>query len=444
MKELICPNCKKPFSVDDADYAKLLSQVKTSEFQTEVENRVNELRTQWQNEQKTANLEAENTHQKALNSKDQALRDKDVEIQKLTERLDAIEKVKAAELSKALSDKDNSVQKQLIEKDQKIRDLEAAKKFAVLEEQNKAQESLRKKERELDDLRNAKSLAESEAKMREEKLKEQYEDKLKDFKEQVAYYKDLKTRMSTKMVGETLEIHCSTQFNQLLRPVMPTAYFEKDNDASAGSKGDFIFRDSADGQEYISIMFEMKNEMDDTASKHKNEDFFAKLDKDRKEKKCEYAVLVSLLEPDSELYNGGIVDVSYRFEKMYVIRPQFFIPLITLLVQANRKSIEYQRQLAIAQSQSLDVTHFEEQLEDFKEKFGRNYRLASEKFHTAIEEIDKSILHLQKIKDALIGSENNLRLANDKAEGLSIKKLTRGNPTMKAKFEEARVVTEDE
>ena len=256
--------------------------------------------------------------------------------------------------------------------------------------------------------------------------------------EQVAYYKDLKTRLSTKMVGETLEVHCSTIFNGEMRPMFPNAYFEKDNDASGGSKGDFIFRDFVDGFEYISIMFEMKNEMDETATKHKNEDFFRKLDADRNAKGCEYAVLVSLLEPDSELYNGGIVDVSYRYPKMYVIRPQFFKSMITLLVGAARKSVDYQRQLAEARSQSVDVTNFESQLMAFKEAFGRNYRLASDRFRTAIDEIDKSIAHLQKIKDALIGSENNLRLANDKADSLTIKRLTRGNPTMKAKFDEAR------
>ncbi|MCQ2311888.1 MAG: DUF2130 domain-containing protein [Paludibacteraceae bacterium] len=305
-----------------------------------------------------------------------------------------------------------------------------------IEEQHRAQAELLKKENEITTLKAAAQVAQSEAIVREKGLKEQYEAKLKLAQEQVDYYKDLKTKMSTKMVGETLEIHCSTLFNQLLRPLMPNAYFEKDNDASGGSKGDFIFRDSDNGQEYISIMFEMKNEMDETATKHKNEDFFKKLDQDRREKHCEFAVLVSLLEPDSELYNGGIVDVSYKYDKMYVIRPQFFIPLITLLVQTSKKSIEYQRQLAIAKAQSIDVTNFENQLMDFKDKFANNYRLASEKFHKAIEEIDKSIDHLQKIKDALLGSENNLRLANDKAEALTIKKLTRGNPTMQAKFKE--------
>jgi len=242
--------------------------------------------------------------------------------------------------------------------------------------------------------------------------------------------------LSTKMVGETLEIHCSTEFNRV-RPLFPNAYFEKDNDASGGSKGDFIFRDYEDGIEYVSIMFEMKNEQDETATKHKNEDFFRKLDADRTSKNCEFAVLVSLLEPESELYNTGIVDVSYRYPKMYVIRPQFFIPLITLLVQTSKKSVEYKKQLVIAQNQSVDVKNFEQQLLDFKDKFGRNYRIASEKFQKAIEEIDKSIDHLQKIKDALIGSENNLRLANDKAEDLTIKKLTRGNPTMKELFDKA-------
>lgn len=259
-------------------------------------------------------------------------------------------------------------------------------------------------------------------------LKEQYESKLKLAQEQVDYYKDMKTRMSTKMVGETLEIHCSTEFERV-RPLFPNSYFEKDNDASGGSKGDFIFRDFDGDTEYVSIMFEMKNE-----------DFFKKLDEDRKAKCCEYAVLVSLLEPESELYNIGIVDVSHRYEKMYVIRPQFFIPMITLMVQTSRKSIEYQKQLAIARSQSIDVTNFENQLMDFKDKFANNYRLASEKFKKAIEEIDKSIDHLQKIKESLLGSENNLRLANDKADALTIKKLTRGNPTMKAKFDEARAL----
>ena len=269
-------------------------------------------------------------------------------------------------------------------------------------------------------------------------LKNNYQQKIDYLEKQVEYFKDMKIRLSTKMIGESLELYCSNQFNSTLRSLMPNAYFEKDNDVVESSKGDFVFRDFDNETEYISIMFEMKNELDNGGKKHKNEDFFKKLDEDRRKKQCEYAVLVSLLEPENELYNNGIVDVSYRYPKMYVIRPQFFIPIITLLVQASKKSIEYQRQLKIAQSQSIDVTNFEEKLLDFKEKFGKNYELASRKFNTAIEEIDKSIDRLQKVKDALLSSENNLRLANNKAEDLSIKKLSYNDPTMKAKFEEAR------
>ena len=315
--------------------------------------------------------------------------------------------------------------------------------IAVLKEQQKAQEDIKSKEAEIALLKAAAELDKQNATIQENALKDRYEARLKLKQEEVDYYKDLKARMSTKMIGETLEIHCSTQFNQMLRPMMPNAYFEKDNDASGGTKGDFIFRDFGEaGTEYVSIMFEMKNEADETATKHKNEDFLKKLDTDRRAKGCEFAVLVSLLEPDNELYNGGIVDMSYRYDKMYVIRPQFFIPMITLLVQTSKKGLEYRQQLAIAQKQSIDVSNFESQLEDFRERFGKNYRLASERFKTAIDEIDKSIQHLNKIKEALVGSEYNLRLANDKAEALTIKKLTRGNPTMKAKFEEARLAEE--
>ena len=455
MKELICPNCKKPFSVDDADYAMLLSQVKNAAFQAEVDSRVSELRSRWQDEQKAANLQAENVHQQELNKQQKMLQEREAELQKLSERLKGIEQIKAAELKQAVVEKESSLkqqwnaaeqkmQQQLSEKEQKIHDLEAAQRLAVMEAQKKAEATLQQKETELLKLRNEKELAEKEARMREHGIKEEYEQKLKVSEEQVAYYKDLKTRMSTKMVGESLEIHCSTQFNQYLRPIMPTAYFEKDNDASSGSKGDFIFRDSVDGMEYLSIMFEMKNEMDETATKHKNEDFFKKLDSDRREKKCEYAVLVSLLEPESELYNCGLVDVSHRYEKMYVIRPQFFIPLITMLVQANKKSLDYRRQLAIAQSQSVDVTKFENQLNEFKERFGYNYNQAAKKFQEAIKEIDKTIENLQKVRESLVGSEKNLRMANDRAEKLTIKSLTRGNPTMKTKFQEASIITEDE
>ena len=435
MKELICPNCHKAFTVDEADYASIVNQVKNAEFNVEVERRIEELHNRHKVEEQLATAQAEKVYQVELNKKDIAITQKEAEIAKLKSELGTVEEKKATELTLALADKDREIAKLQLA----ISESESKMKIAVMEEQRKAQVGIQSKEAEIAQLKANAELSKQAAAINANTIKEQYELKLKTAQEQVDYYKDLKTRMSTKMIGETLEIHCSTQFNQMMRPLMPNAYFEKDNDASGGSKGDFIFRDFApDGTEYVSIMFEMKNEADETATKHKNEDFFKKLDADRRSKGCEFAVLVSLLEPENELYNGGIVDVSYRYEKMYVIRPQFFLPFITLLVQTSKKSMEYKQQLAIAQSQSIDVTNFENQLLDFQEKFGKNYRLASEKFKTAIDEIDKTILHLQKIKDALIGSENNLRLANDKAEALTIKKLTRNNPTMKAKFEEAR------
>ena len=435
MKELICPNCHKAFTVDEADYASIVNQVKNAEFNVEVERRIEELHNRHKVEEQLATAQAEKVYQVELNKKDIAITQKEAEIAKLKSELGTVEEKKATELTLALADKDREIAKLQLA----ISESESKMKIAVMEEQRKAQVGIQSKEAEIAQLKANAELSKQAAAINANTIKEQYELKLKTAQEQVDYYKDLKTRMSTKMIGETLEIHCSTQFNQMMRPLMPNAYFEKDNDASGGSKGDFIFRDYApDGTEYVSIMFEMKNEADETATKHKNEDFFKKLDADRRSKGCEFAVLVSLLEPENELYNGGIVDVSYRYEKMYVIRPQFFLPFITLLVQTSKKSMEYKQQLAIAHSQSIDVTNFENQLLDFQEKFGKNYRLASEKFKTAIDEIDKTILHLQKIKDALIGSENNLRLANDKAEALTIKKLTRNNPTMKAKFEEAR------
>ena len=364
---------------------------------------------------------------------------KNQEISELKAKIESMVQTNALELAGELAKKD----KEISELKSTISQSKDACQIAVLEEQRKAQYALKEKDNKIVELTGMVNQQKNEAALRENNIKETYEIQLKKKQEEVDYYKDLKTRMSTKMVGETLEIHCSTEFNRM-RPLFPNAYFEKDNDASGGSKGDFIFRDYEDGFEYISIMFEMKNEMDQTATKHKNEDFLKKLDEDRRAKKCEFAVLVSLLEPESELYNTGIVDMSHRYPKMYVIRPQFFLPLITLLVQTSKKSIEYQRQLAIARSQSVDVTNFESRLNDFKEKFANNYRLASEKFKTAIDEIDKSITHLQKIKEALVGSERNLRLANDKADSLTIKKLTYNNPTMKEKFKEARAVEEDE
>ncbi|MDO4971694.1 MAG: DUF2130 domain-containing protein [Bacteroidales bacterium] len=452
MKELKCPQCGSVFSVDEADYALILNQVKTREFDAEVNSRMKELREQMKAEQEKDSVKAESDFNKKIS-------EKDGEISTLRAQLKSFEDLKKAELQaqlaqketelkeeirkheSALSEQKQKAQAEMAAKDLQLKEMGHQIESAVNEQKQKAQAELQKRDAEIAQLKAANELEKSQAQVRESGIRQEYENKLKLADDQVAYYKDMKARLSTKMIGESLEIHCSTQFNQLLRPMMPQAYFEKDNDASNGTKGDFIFRDFADGLEYVSIMFEMKNEADETATKHKNEDFFKKLDDDRRKKGCEFAVLVSLLEPESELYNGGIVDVSHRYEKMYVIRPQFFIPLITMLVQTSKKSLEYKRELELARRQSVDVTKFEDQLLDFQDKFGRNYRLASEKFQKAIEEIDKSISHLQKIKDALIGSENNLRLANEKAESLTIKKLTRGNPTMKAKFDEARKST---
>lgn len=357
------------------------------------------------------------------------------------------DKVYQEKLKAAKSEFELQSQKRVAELSAKISSFENEKKLAVAEALSKKDSEISELKQklaagesqtqlQLQKIQNQLENAASKAKISEDNLKQNFESQLKLKDEQIAYYKDLKAKMSTKMIGESLEVHCKTQFEQYLRPVMPSAYFEKDNEVSraSGSKGDFIFRDKADGLEYISIMFEMKNEADETTTKHTNESFFKELDKDRREKKCEYAVLVSLLEKDSELYNGGIVDVSHKFPKMYVIRPQFFIPLITLLRNAARNSLEYQRQLQVAKNQSIDITNFESRLTEFKSGFDKNYRLASEKFITAIDEIDKTIDHLNKIKAALIGSENNLRLANNKLDDLSIKKLTRGNPTMTEKF----------
>lgn len=429
MKEIKCPKCHSVFQVDEADYASIVTQVKNAEFRAEVDRRMAELQKQHQAEQRADAMKFEQELQKKLSTKELEIGRRDSEIERLKAQLAMLSQTKELELKAELAKKEQEIARLK----GTIAQGDSVRQVAVLEEQWKAQEALKAKDNQITALTGRMELEKSEATLRENSLRKEYELQLKQKQEEVDYYKDLKSKMSTKMVGETLEIHCSTEFNRM-RPLFPNAY----NDASGGSKGDFIFRDYADGFEYISIMFEMKNEMDATATKHKNEDFFKKLDDDRRAKNCEFAVLVSLLEPDSELYNTGIVDVSHRYPKMYVIRPQFFIPLITLLVQTSKKSIDYQRQLAVARSQSIDVTNFENQLNDFKEKFANNYRLASERFKTAIDEIDKSILHLQKIKDALVGSERNLRLANDKADGLTIKRLTRGNPTMKAKFEEAR------
>ena len=421
MKELKCPKCGNVFQVDEADYASIVSQVKNAEFNEEVNRRLSELDERHKVEQKLAVTKAEQTFKEQLNRKQSELSEKDSEIERLKSQLKSFEAQKQSEMVTAMAQKE----KEITQLKSTIEQSNTRLELAVIEERNKGQQKVRDKEMEISNLR-----SEAESKQRQ-------------MQKEIDLYRDMKTKMSTKMVGETLEQHCNIEFEQYIRPFMPNAYFSKDNDASEGTKGDFIFRDSEDGTEYISIMFEMKNEMDTTATKHKNEDFLKKLDEDRKKKNCAFAVLVSLLEADNDLYNNGIVNKSHLYPKMYVIRPQFFVPFINLLVQNSKKSLEYKKQLFLAQSKEVDVTNFEKQLEDFKDKFGKNFRLASEKFQTAIAEIDKTIDHLQRVRKALVGSDDNLRLANDKAEALTIRKLTYKNPTMKAKFAEARKISDE-
>ncbi|MBQ5441894.1 MAG: DUF2130 domain-containing protein [Firmicutes bacterium] len=404
MKEIKCPNCGQVFQVDESGYASIVQQVRDSEFNKELRRREEELQENTKSRIQIARMEQEKKSAEELQKKEAKIATLDKEIETLKAKIEGAETEKKLAVTEALNKKD----RELAEKTMTITELEGR-----LESKD------------------------TEGELREKSLKEQYETALKMKDEQIEYYKDFKARQSTKMVGESLEQHCQNQFNQIRMTAFPRAYFEKDNDARTGSKGDFIFRESSeDGTEFISIMFEMKNEMDETATKHKNEDFFKELDKDRREKGCEYAVLVSMLEADNEYYNNGIVDVSYRYDKMYVIRPQFFVPMITLLRNAALNSLKYQRELMEVKNQQLDISHFEENMNAFKDAFGRNYRLASEKFTKAIEEIDKTISHLQKTKEALLSSENNLRLANNKAEDLSIKKLTKGAPTVAAMFDE--------
>ncbi|MDY6421108.1 MAG: DUF2130 domain-containing protein [Succinivibrio dextrinosolvens] len=434
MKELKCPKCGNVFQVDEADYASIVSQVKNAEFDAEIHRRLAEIDERHKAEKDLATAKTEQTFQAQLNQKEKELGAKDAEIERLKGQLQNIESKKQNEFSLAIAEKDQEIAKlnsTIEQSDNKLQ-------LALMEERTKAQATVQAKDREILKLRSDAELEKREAKIHETALMEQHKRELQMKQEQLDYYKDLKTKMSTKMVGETLEQHCSIEFEQYLRPVMPNAYFDKDNDATDGTKGDFIFRDSEEGTEYISIMFEMKNEMDTTATKHKNEDFLKKLDEDRRKKGCEFAVLVSLLEADNDLYNTGIVNKSHLFPKMYVIRPQFFVPFINLLVQTSKKSLEYRKQLILAQSKEVDVTNFESKIEDFKTKFGRHYELASKKFDDAVKQIDDTISKLLKIKENLLGSENNLRLAQQDTEDLTIRKLTYKNPTMKAKFDEAR------
>jgi hypothetical protein len=421
MNEIICPRCKKAFKVDEAGFADILKQVRDQEFDSELQERIHMLEREKHDAVKLAEAKTKNELQAETAKKDAEIAElkaaKDLAVARLSSQKDA----------------------ELAELKSKLHAIETEKKLAVTQAVNKV-------EKERDELASELRTKDTEKQLLETTLKEKYmaaiktkDDIIKLKDEEIALRKDMKARLSTKMVGETLEQHCETEFNKLRATAFQNAYFEKDNDARSGSKGDYIYRETDElGNEIISIMFEMKNEGDETATKHKNEDFLRELDKDRTEKKCEYAVLVTLLEAESELYNSGIVDASHKYPKMYVIRPQFFIPIITLLRNAAMNSMKYKSELALVKAQNIDITNFEDNMNKFKEGFARNYDLASRKFKLAIDEIDKTIDHLQKTKDALLSSENNLRIANNKAEDLTIKRLTRGNPTMAAKFDELK------
>ncbi|NYT68733.1 DUF2130 domain-containing protein [Pusillimonas noertemannii] len=462
MHEIICPHCNKAFKIDEAGYADILKQVRDSDFEKQLHERLELAEQDKRNAVELAQAKVAGELQKAASAKD-------AEIQELKAKLDASEVARKLALAEALSavekERDalaneleharhqqlaasklaestlqSELHKVATAKEVEINELKAkiaadgtARQLAITQAVNAA-------EKERDELKNGLETAKLEKQLAEKSLKDRYEAQLKDRDDQIERLRDMKARLSTKMVGETLEQHCETEFNRLRATAFARAYFEKDNDASGGSKGDYIFRDHDDqGTEIVSIMFEMKNEADTTATKKRNEDFFRELDKDRQAKGCEYAVLVSLLEADSELYNTGIVDVSYRYPKMYVVRPQFFIPMITLLRNAAMNSLQYKNELALVKAQNIDITNFESKLEAFKTGFERNYELASKQFTKAIDEIDKSIDHLQKTKDALLSADRNLRLANNKAQDVTIKKLTHGNPTMKAKFAEIEI-----
>ena len=452
MQEIKCPNCGEIFAVDESGYAQIVQQVRDKEFEKALKHREKDLAEKKESELKLAGMRQREEYEKALSAKEAELSRKEMDIEQLKARISGSETEKKLAISEAVNEKEKEREKVLEKKNgelaekirvieelrAKLQNSETERKLAVSEAVQAKEKELTKRTTEITELKSQLSYKDAERDLKEQALQKEYEDKLKQKDEQIEYYKDFKARQSTKMIGESLEQHCLNQFNALRMTAFPTAYFEKDNDARTGSKGDFIFRECVDGTEFISIMFEMKNEMDETATKHKNEDFLKELDKDRREKKCEYAVLVSLLEIDNELYNNGIVDVSYKYEKMYVIRPQFFIPMITLLRNAALNSLKYRQELELARNQQVDILHFEENMNIFKEGFARNYRIASDKFKTAIEEIDKTITHLQKTKEALLSSENNLRLANNKAEDLSIKRLTKNAPAVKEMFEELK------
>ena len=422
--ELKCPNCGTVFQIDEQDYESIVKQIRDKEFEKEINLR----EAQYKNDKEQALKLAEAKAEKDLADE---LNKKELEIASLKSELKLKETETENRLEKKYSEELNRKVVEITELKNEIKLKDTEKELAL-------KDIVNEKDKEIDSLNTKLESNKNEFLVKEQSLKDKYEEKIKNKDEQIAYYKDFKARQSTKMIGESLEQHCNNEFNKL-RPLFKNVYFEKDNDARTGSKGDFIFRETDDdGTEIISIMFEMKNEADETATKHKNEDFFKELDKDRKEKNCEYAVLVSLLEIDNDYYNNGIVDVSHKYEKMFVVRPQFFVPIITLLRSAAMNALGFKKQLQIVQNQNIDISRFEENMNNFKDAFGRNYRLASERFQKAIEEIDKTIDHLQKTKEHLLKSEDNLRLANNKAEDLSIKKLTSGNPTMQQMFEDLK------
>ncbi len=459
MHEIICPSCSKAFKVDEAGYADILKQVRDGEFEQQLQDRLELAEKEKLNAVALAKSQINNDLQKISSAKDAEIKELKAKLEAgdvekklaVTEALSSVEKerdtlaIELKQIKKEYETASKLTEAKLISelkdlsssKDAEIQALKAKLSAKEVAQKLAITEAVGKVEKERDDLKSGLKQAELEKQLSEKSLKDRYEIQIKDRNDEIERLRDMKAKLSTKMVGETLEQHCETEFNRIRATAFPRAYFEKDNDARTGSKGDYIFRDFDEGStEIVSIMFEMKNESDTTTTKKKNEDFLKELDKDRTEKGCEYAVLVTLLESDSELYNSGIIDVSHRYPKMYVIRPQFFIPIITLLRNASMKSLEYKAELAHVKAQNIDITHFEQDLEQFKTAFAKNYDIASRKFQTAIDEIDKSIDHLQKTKDALLGTDRNLRLANNKAQDVSIKKLTRKNPTMKAKFEE--------
>ena len=428
MEEIVCPHCKKVFTIDEMNYENIVKQVRDKEFYKALNERQELMNEDKEKAVNIAKLEA---------SKDlkEVISEREMEIERLKAMLQDAESQKKLAIQETISEKDREIG----ELTRKIAQFDSEKKLAVTEAVSEKEKEITQKNETIANLNATIEINQAKNDSEKQSLQDQFRRDMEAKDREVEFYKDYKARQSTKMIGESLERFCEEEFNKLRATGFQNAYFEKDNDARTGSKGDFIFRElDDDGTEVVSIMFEMKNEADTTASKHKNEDFFKELDKDRNEKSCEYAVLVTMLEPDSEYYNTGIVDVSYKYDKMYVIRPQFFIPMITLIRNASRKSLDYRRELAMVKSQNIDITNFENQMNEFKEKFGNNYRLANERFMKAIEEIDKTIDHLQKTKDNLLASDRNLRLANDKAQDLTIKKLTKNNPTMARKFEEAR------